>query len=58
MIKPRVFEAKVDDGQFAHNYSIQTMNSTSLAKELLHKEMAKVRMEKMSKHTWNFLFYL
>ncbi|KAB5537023.1 hypothetical protein PHYPO_G00114050 [Pangasianodon hypophthalmus] len=40
-LKPKVFVGKVDDGQSAHNYSIQTMNSTSLAKELLRKEMAK-----------------
>lgn len=42
-LKPKVFVAEVDDGQLAHNYSIQTFNSTSLAKELLRKEMAKVR---------------
>ncbi|KAM9443555.1 uncharacterized protein FLJ43738 [Clarias gariepinus] len=41
-LKPKVFVAEVDDGQLAHNYSIQTFNSTSLAKELLRKEMAKV----------------
>ncbi|KAG7319071.1 hypothetical protein KOW79_017545 [Hemibagrus wyckioides] len=40
-LKPKVFVAKADDGQSAHNYSIQTMNSTSLAKGLLYKEMAK-----------------
>ncbi|XP_060713808.1 uncharacterized protein cfap92 [Tachysurus vachellii] len=40
-LKPKVFVAKVDDGQSAYNYSIQTMNSTSLAKGLLYKEMAK-----------------
>lgn len=46
-LKPKVFVAKVDDGQSAHNYSIQTMNSTSLAKGLLYKEMEKVRMGKI-----------
>ncbi|KAK3536659.1 hypothetical protein QTP86_015455, partial [Hemibagrus guttatus] len=40
-LKPSVFVAKVDDGQSVHNYSIQTMNCTSLAKALLYKEMAK-----------------
>ncbi|XP_072521556.1 uncharacterized protein cfap92 [Salminus brasiliensis] len=40
--KPKVFVAKVDDGQPAHNYSVQKMNCTALAHELLRKEMAKV----------------
>ncbi|KAI5093505.1 hypothetical protein C0J45_16643 [Silurus meridionalis] len=39
--KPTVFVAKVEDGQPVYNYSIQKMNSTSLAKELMYKEMAK-----------------
>ncbi|KAF4094081.1 hypothetical protein AMELA_G00008640 [Ameiurus melas] len=40
-LKQTMFVAKLDDGQSAHNYSIQTMNCTRLAEELLRKEMAK-----------------
>ncbi|KAL7842997.1 hypothetical protein AOLI_G00245090 [Acnodon oligacanthus] len=40
--KPKVFVAEVDDGQAAHNYSIQKLNCTALAQELLREEMAKV----------------
>ncbi|XP_036416048.1 uncharacterized protein FLJ43738 [Colossoma macropomum] len=40
--KPKVFVAEVDDGQSAHNYSIQKLNCTALAQELLRKEMTKV----------------
>ncbi|XP_053508523.1 uncharacterized protein cfap92 isoform X2 [Ictalurus furcatus] len=40
-LKQTVFVAKLDDGQSAHNYSIQTVNCTRLAEELLRKEMAK-----------------
>lgn len=43
-LKPTTFVAELDEGQSVHNYSIQTKNCTSLAKELLYKEMAKVRM--------------
>ncbi|XP_062843232.1 uncharacterized protein cfap92 isoform X2 [Trichomycterus rosablanca] len=39
--KPKVSVAEVNDGQPVHNYSIQTLNSTVLAKELLFEEMAK-----------------
>ncbi|TSK16228.1 hypothetical protein Baya_1099 [Bagarius yarrelli] len=39
--KPTVIVAKLDDGQASHNYSIQTMNSTSLAKKILLEVMAK-----------------
>lgn len=45
-LKQTVFVAKLDDGQSAHNYSIQTVNCTRLAEELLRKEMAKVRVGK------------
>lgn len=45
-LKPTMFVAEVDEGQPVHNYSTQTKNCTSLAKELLYKEMAKVRMSK------------
>ncbi|KAI4875080.1 hypothetical protein NFI96_033378, partial [Prochilodus magdalenae] len=40
--KPKVFVAEVNEGQSAHNYSIQKLNCTGLAHELLRKEMAKV----------------
>ncbi|XP_066528423.1 uncharacterized protein cfap92 [Hoplias malabaricus] len=40
--KPKLFVAKVEDGQSAHNYSIQKVNSTTLALELMRKEMAQM----------------
>lgn len=40
--KPAVVVVELAKGSVAHSYSIQTMNSTEQARELLRKEMAKV----------------
>ncbi|XP_028854075.1 uncharacterized protein cfap92 isoform X2 [Denticeps clupeoides] len=46
--KPQVIVAELEESRTAHNYSIQAMNSTAQAKELLRKEMAKTTAQRFS----------